>query len=110
MATATRVGSTTSSSAGGQNASKTSVSGRSAAIEARSSAVPFDWSDGNGFTYPQYTSTFQTAKVLSASSDPIIPDADQDALREAGVAAVFTPGAAMDDITAWLASALYERG
>jgi methylmalonyl-CoA mutase C-terminal domain/subunit len=40
----------------------------------------------------------------------IIPDADVEALRAAGVAKVFTPGAAMDDITSWLASALDERG
>ena len=39
----------------------------------------------------------------------IIPDADREVLRKAGVAEVFTPGAAMDDITAWLETALDER-
>ena len=36
----------------------------------------------------------------------IIPDEDVDALEGAGVARLFTPGAAMDEITAWLAGAL----
>jgi methylmalonyl-CoA mutase C-terminal domain/subunit len=39
----------------------------------------------------------------------IIPDADQAALREAGVAAVFTPGAPLDDIVTWLRDALATR-
>jgi len=39
----------------------------------------------------------------------IIPDADIPTLAERGVAAVFTPGAAMDDITTWLESTLDER-
>jgi len=39
----------------------------------------------------------------------IIPDTDVGALREAGVAAVFTPGAAMAEITGWLEQALDER-
>ena len=36
----------------------------------------------------------------------IIPDEDVDALEGAGVARLFTPGTAMDEITAWLAGAL----
>jgi methylmalonyl-CoA mutase, C-terminal domain len=39
----------------------------------------------------------------------IIPDDDRPGLEAAGVAAVFTPGAAMGDITAWLEQALDER-
>ena len=39
----------------------------------------------------------------------IIPDDDIAALRDAGVAAVFTPGAPLDDITDWLAAALDAR-
>ena len=39
----------------------------------------------------------------------IIPDVDIERLREAGVAAIFTPGASMDAITSWLASTLDER-
>jgi methylmalonyl-CoA mutase, C-terminal domain len=39
----------------------------------------------------------------------IIPDDDRPALEAAGVAAVFTPGAAMADITGWLEQALDER-
>ena len=39
----------------------------------------------------------------------IIPDADVPALQAAGVAAVFTPGAPLDDITTWLEQALDER-
>jgi methylmalonyl-CoA mutase C-terminal domain/subunit len=36
----------------------------------------------------------------------IIPDDDAATLAEAGVAAVFTPGAPLDDITTWLESIL----
>jgi methylmalonyl-CoA mutase C-terminal domain/subunit len=36
----------------------------------------------------------------------IIPDDDREALRAAGVAEVFTPGAALDDIVGWLESTL----
>jgi methylmalonyl-CoA mutase C-terminal domain/subunit len=39
----------------------------------------------------------------------IIPDADIPALRDAGVSAVFTPGASMDAITGWLEEALDAR-
>jgi methylmalonyl-CoA mutase C-terminal domain/subunit len=39
----------------------------------------------------------------------IIPEADIPALAEAGVAAVFTPGASMDSITGWLEEALDAR-
>ena len=39
----------------------------------------------------------------------IIPEADIATLREHGVAAVFTPGAAMAEITNWLEQALDER-
>ncbi|MDH4146447.1 MAG: cobalamin B12-binding domain-containing protein [Acidimicrobiia bacterium] len=39
----------------------------------------------------------------------IIPDQDLDALRDAGVARVFTPGASMEEITSWLSDALDER-
>ncbi|MGH9138742.1 MAG: cobalamin B12-binding domain-containing protein [Acidimicrobiales bacterium] len=39
----------------------------------------------------------------------IIPDHDVEPLRAAGVAKVFTPGAAMTDITAWLERALDQR-
>lgn len=39
----------------------------------------------------------------------IVPDDDIAALEEAGVAAVFTPGASIDEITAWLERALDER-
>jgi methylmalonyl-CoA mutase, C-terminal domain len=39
----------------------------------------------------------------------IIPDADIATLQERGVAAVFTPGASMDAITAWLEANLDER-
>lgn len=39
----------------------------------------------------------------------IIPDEDIPALREAGVAAVFTPGAPLDEITGWLERTLDER-
>jgi methylmalonyl-CoA mutase C-terminal domain/subunit len=39
----------------------------------------------------------------------IIPDDDGAALHDAGVAALFTPGTALGDITAWLESALDDR-
>jgi methylmalonyl-CoA mutase, C-terminal domain len=39
----------------------------------------------------------------------IVPDADIAALQAAGVAGIFTPGASMDEITAWLEGALDER-
>jgi methylmalonyl-CoA mutase C-terminal domain/subunit len=39
----------------------------------------------------------------------IIPDADTAALKKAGVAAVFTPGAPIAEITTWLETALDER-
>jgi methylmalonyl-CoA mutase C-terminal domain/subunit len=39
----------------------------------------------------------------------IIPPADAAALREMGVAALFTPGASLSSITEWLESALDER-
>lgn len=39
----------------------------------------------------------------------IIPDEDIPALREAGVAAVFTPGAPLEEITSWLERTLDER-
>ena len=39
----------------------------------------------------------------------IIPDQDAGELRAAGVAHVFTPGAALDAITSWLETALDER-
>jgi len=39
----------------------------------------------------------------------IVPKADIEALRDIGVAAIFTPGAAMADITTWLEGALDER-
>ena len=39
----------------------------------------------------------------------IIPDEDVEALEGAGVARLFTPGAAMDEITTWLAGALDAR-
>jgi len=39
----------------------------------------------------------------------IIPDADVDELMATGVARVFTPGAPLDDITAWLETTLDAR-
>jgi len=39
----------------------------------------------------------------------IVPDDDIAALKAAGVAAVFTPGAPLDEITSWLEQALDER-
>ena len=39
----------------------------------------------------------------------IIPDDDADALRAGGVAALFTPGAPLSDITDWLEGALDAR-
>jgi methylmalonyl-CoA mutase, C-terminal domain len=39
----------------------------------------------------------------------IIPDADTTALKAAGVAEIFTPGASMIDITSWLETALDDR-
>jgi methylmalonyl-CoA mutase C-terminal domain/subunit len=39
----------------------------------------------------------------------IIPDDDAEALRAAGVARVFAPGAPLDDITTWLEQTLDER-
>ena len=39
----------------------------------------------------------------------IVPDKDIATLTEAGVAAIFTPGAPMDKITSWLESTLDER-
>lgn len=39
----------------------------------------------------------------------IIPNDDITALKSQGVAGVFTPGASMDDITAWLAAELASR-
>jgi methylmalonyl-CoA mutase, C-terminal domain len=39
----------------------------------------------------------------------IIPDHDVASLKEAGVAALFTPGAPLADITGWLEQALDER-
>ncbi len=40
----------------------------------------------------------------------IIPDDDVAALQQAGVARLFTPGAAMDEITSWLAAEIDARG
>lgn len=39
----------------------------------------------------------------------IIPDADIAALKKLGVAEIFTPGAPLGDITAWLATRLDDR-
>jgi methylmalonyl-CoA mutase C-terminal domain/subunit len=39
----------------------------------------------------------------------IVPDADITALEDQGVAAVFTPGAPIDEISGWLEAALDER-
>jgi len=39
----------------------------------------------------------------------IIPDEDIPALEEAGLAAIFTPGAPLADITAWVESNIAER-
>jgi methylmalonyl-CoA mutase C-terminal domain/subunit len=39
----------------------------------------------------------------------IVPERDIDVLKAAGVAAIFTPGAAMDAITTWLEQALDQR-
>ena len=39
----------------------------------------------------------------------IIPGEDADTLRAAGVAALFTPGAALDDIAQWLETTLDDR-
>jgi methylmalonyl-CoA mutase C-terminal domain/subunit len=39
----------------------------------------------------------------------IIPDKDIDVLKKAGVAAVFTPGASLPEISSWLEQALDER-
>ena len=39
----------------------------------------------------------------------IVPEADIKELTAAGVAGIFTPGASMDEITAWLEAALDER-
>jgi methylmalonyl-CoA mutase C-terminal domain/subunit len=39
----------------------------------------------------------------------IVPPSDVAALTEAGVAAIFTPGSSMDDITAWLEETLDAR-
>jgi len=39
----------------------------------------------------------------------IVPNDDVQALTRAGVAAVFTPGSSMDDITAWLEQTLDDR-
>jgi len=39
----------------------------------------------------------------------IIPGEDADTLRAAGVAALFTPGAALDEITQWLEATLDDR-
>lgn len=39
----------------------------------------------------------------------IIPDEDLPALRDAGIAAVFTPGTSLDDIRAWVDQNLSDR-
>jgi methylmalonyl-CoA mutase C-terminal domain/subunit len=39
----------------------------------------------------------------------IIPDEDLPALRDAGIAAVFTPGTSLDDIEAWVDENLSDR-
>lgn len=39
----------------------------------------------------------------------VIPDADRGALLAQGLAAVFTPGASLSDITAWVEQAIPER-
>ena len=39
----------------------------------------------------------------------IVPEDDIEELKAAGVAAVFTPGAPLDEITSWLEAALDER-
>ena len=39
----------------------------------------------------------------------IVPEGDIDQLKQLGVAAIFTPGAAMDTITNWLREALENR-
>jgi methylmalonyl-CoA mutase C-terminal domain/subunit len=40
----------------------------------------------------------------------IIPDQDVDALKKAGVAAIFQPGTAMDDIVQFIRSNVKPRG
>lgn len=61
-----------------------------------------DWAGGtgvpgNGFEYPQYTATFQTADVLTTASDPVLPGADQVIIKGgSGMGAAYlvaTPGA-----------------
>jgi methylmalonyl-CoA mutase C-terminal domain/subunit len=39
----------------------------------------------------------------------IVPPDDIEVLRESGVAAIFTPGSSMDEITAWLEATLDAR-
>jgi methylmalonyl-CoA mutase C-terminal domain/subunit len=40
----------------------------------------------------------------------IIPDQDMTGLKQAGVAAIFQPGAAMDDIVQFIRSHVHPRG
>jgi methylmalonyl-CoA mutase C-terminal domain/subunit len=40
----------------------------------------------------------------------IIPDQDVDALKKAGVAAIFQPGTAMDEIIQFIRSNVHSRG
>ncbi len=40
----------------------------------------------------------------------IIPDQDVDALKKAGVAAIFQPGTAMDEIIQFIRSSVHPRG
>jgi methylmalonyl-CoA mutase C-terminal domain/subunit len=39
----------------------------------------------------------------------VIPDADHDALKAAGVVMIFTPGTPLDDVTGWVAANVVER-
>lgn len=56
------------------------------------------WGNGNGFTYPQYTATFQTGRVLTTASDPILANSEQVIIKGgSGVGAAYlvpTPGGA----------------
>jgi methylmalonyl-CoA mutase, C-terminal domain len=61
--------------------------------------------------FPEVLSSLRAREVddVVVFGGGIIPDADVIALKAAGVAELFTPGAPLDTITTWLATTLDER-
>jgi methylmalonyl-CoA mutase C-terminal domain/subunit len=68
-------------------------------------------SGAHGTLFPRVVSLLREKGVgdVLLFGGGIIPEDDAAELRQAGVAAIFTPGSPLSDITNWLESALDER-